>query len=106
MGNLDFTEAVGFFKSFSTELNPGDTFLVGIDSTKSKEQVELAYDDRNHTTQAFILNGMDAVSRLLAKSKYTGAANFSKDTFSYVHRFNPQDGCHEVRILSKLRIFA
>lgn len=99
IGNEDFEGAVNFLKSFSDKLIPGDTFLIGIDSTNIGSDVELAYGDRHHTTESFILNGMDAASRLLEKAGYTNTKSFSSNAFEYVHRYNAEGGCHEVGII-------
>lgn len=98
IGNEDFPGAIQFLKNFSDSMNVGDTFLIGIDSTRSKAEVELAYGDRHHITEAFILNGLAAVRRLLEAAGYSEAQAFSPEAFEYVHRFNPADGCHEVSL--------
>ena len=96
IGNFTRSEAKDFLTSFVDEaMNVGDTFLIGVDCTNDKDQVELAYGDPEGITARFILNGLDHVKRIFQKN---GEATdiFDQSNYTYLHRFNQKQGCHEV----------
>jgi len=83
LGNFTRQEAADFLKSFAEEgLQPQDSFLIGIDST-------------SNVTERFVLNGIAHIESIFAENNVK--TNFKSDKFTYVHRFNVTEGCHEVR---------
>ena len=101
LGNFTRQEAADFLRQYAEEgMKPGDTFLIGIDSTDDAALIETAYGDPAGVTEAFILNGVDNASRILSEA--TGKPNdLAGNKFNYVHRYNVTEGCHEAYIQAK-----
>lgn len=65
IGNLHPSEVPGFLRQLAAQLHPGDHFLVGVDTVKSPERLEAAYNDSQGITAEFNLNVLAHINREL-----------------------------------------
>lgn len=77
IGNLEPDERVAFLRQVRALLEPGDSFLLGVDLVKSEEALNAAYNDAQGVTAAFNLNLLSFLDRELG-------ADFVPDAFQHV----------------------
>jgi L-histidine Nalpha-methyltransferase len=65
IGNYRPHEAVSLMRAIAAALRPGDHVLLGADLKKSREELELAYDDPGGVTAAFNRNVLARINREL-----------------------------------------
>ena len=65
IGNFDTDDALNFMKNSRSLLKLGDGFLIGIDLHKSKDKLELAYNDTDGITADFNLNILNRINNEL-----------------------------------------
>ncbi len=65
IGNYEPTEAYSLLRTISDALAPGDALLLGTDLKKSRDVLELAYDDPGGVTAAFNRNILARINREL-----------------------------------------
>ncbi|GAA5905979.1 hypothetical protein JCM5296_001307 [Sporobolomyces johnsonii] len=95
IGNFTREEAVEFLKGI--DLATGDTMLIGIDGCDNGPEIEVAYNDPEGVTRAFILEGVDQAGKCLHPDLEAGAGLCSQN-FEYVNRWNGEIGRHEAYI--------
>ncbi len=61
IGNMEVQDALAFLKGCSGWLNPGDSFLIGVDLKKDPSVLERAYNDSSGVTAKFNLNLIDRI---------------------------------------------
>jgi len=87
LGNLNPQECDLFFKQITGAMQLGEYFLLGVDlqksSTKSRGQLEAAYNDAQGVTAEFNLNMLEHLNR-----KFNG--NFQSDRFYHKAIYNDQ----------------
>ncbi len=86
IGNYERNEAVGLLRSIATALRPGDALLLGIDLKKSRQELELAYDDPCGVTAAFNRNVLARINRELGGS-------FDLQTFRFLVAYDERRAC-------------
>lgn len=97
IGNYSREEGADFLKKISDEaMTVGDTLLIGIDGCDDGPRIEKAYNDSLGVTRAFILNGVEHVSRILGDE-----VGLKKDQFEYANRYNSREGRHEAYLKAK-----
>ncbi|MBC8164975.1 MAG: L-histidine N(alpha)-methyltransferase, partial [Bryobacteraceae bacterium] len=84
IGNFARSSIVPFLSEIQTRLEPGDSFLIGVDLLKSVAQLTLAYDDPAGVTAAFNRNLLSRINRQLN-------ANFRVACFDHEARWNPAE---------------
>lgn len=65
IGNLDSAEVHAFLRHLAAHLQPGNHFLVGVDTVKSPDILEAAYNDSRGVTAEFNLNILAHINREL-----------------------------------------
>lgn len=89
IGNLDRPAAAAFLRDICAKgMNPGDTFLCGIDRRNASKDIALAYDDPSGVTRDFILEGLDNVNTIF------GTTVFDRAGFAYVSEYQEEEGRH------------
>ncbi|MFQ5504449.1 MAG: L-histidine N(alpha)-methyltransferase [Planctomycetota bacterium] len=86
IGNFDRTEAVSFLEGVCSLIAPGDGLLLGIDLTKDRSVLELAYDDPGGVTAEFNLNLLARINRELG-------GDFDLGAFRHVATHDEELGC-------------
>ena len=81
IGNLDETRAPAVLRSFVERMQPGDSFLLGVDLVKDASVLERAYNDSEGVTAAFNKNVLAVVNRELD-------ADFDLDRFRHYARYD------------------
>ncbi len=89
LGNFEPGEAVRLLRRISRRLHPGDRFLLGADLRpgpgKSRERLELAYNDPAGVTEEFSRNLLRVLNRELG-------ADFDLGAFRYVSVYDDEHG--------------
>jgi L-histidine N-alpha-methyltransferase len=96
IGNFDRPAADDFLRQVRSELEPGDSLLLGTDLEKEINLQLLAYDDPAGVTAAFNLNLLARVNRELG-------ANFQLREFRHLALWNEQDRRIEMHLQSRRR---
>ena len=91
VGNLHPSSVPGFFAAAADALEPGDTFLVGIDLVKDVAVLEAAYDDAAGVTAEFNRNLLRVVNARLG-------ADFDPESFDHVAFFARAEEWIEMRL--------
>jgi L-histidine N-alpha-methyltransferase len=65
IGNLHPDRRAALLAAITATLEPGDSFLLGVDLVKDGARIEAAYNDSQGVTESFVRNGLDAVNREL-----------------------------------------
>ncbi len=94
LGNFDPLEAVRFLKDIHSKAGPDGQLLIGIDTKKSPEVLNCAYNDAAGVTAAFNLNLLNRIRRELAAD--VDVANFSHNAF-----YNEDLGRIEMHLVSR-----
>jgi L-histidine N-alpha-methyltransferase len=95
IGNFAPDERTAFLGSLRAGLEPGDSFLLGIDLVKDPERLVAAYDDRAGVTAEFNRNVLHVINRELD-------ADFRPDCFDHVARWNADQEWIELLLRSRL----
>ncbi len=89
LGNFAPAGATRLLRRVAQELRGGDHFLLGVDLRpgpgKSRERLELAYNDAAGVTEEFSRNILRVLNRELG-------SDFDLDAFRYVSFYNPDEG--------------
>jgi L-histidine N-alpha-methyltransferase len=89
IGNFEPAGAVGLLRRIAGKLRNGDRFLLGVDlrpgPRKTRERLELAYNDPAGVTEAFSRNVLRVLNRELG-------ADFDLDAFAYVSFYDEEHG--------------
>ena len=83
IGNFDRESATSFLKDLPLRPGSGDSLLLGLDHDNSKEEIELAYNDRKGITKEFIMQGLKEAGNVLGKGDL-----FENGKWEYVNRYN------------------
>ena len=81
IGNMGEDETISFLQSISENMKPDDRLLVGFDMVKTRETVEVAYNDSMGVTAEFNKNILNVVNNGLN-------ANFDPSHFDHLAFFN------------------
>ena len=81
IGNMGEDETISFLQSISENMKPDDRLLVGFDMVKTRETVEVAYNDSMGVTAKFNKNILNVVNNGLN-------ANFDSSHFDHLAFFN------------------
>ncbi len=86
IGNISPDEVVGFLAKVARTLGVEGQLLVGVDTKKSTEKLEAAYNDSEGLTARFNTN-------LLRHLNQTLQADFVVEQFTHQARYNESEGC-------------
>lgn len=91
VANMDREDSAAFLRHFP--MNPGDTWVIGIDRRKDAFKIWRAYNDSQGVTRDFELNGLMNVNRIL------GSEEFKDGDWEYVGEYDAVGGCHEAWVV-------
>ena len=91
LGNLEPEEAIDFFSSISSLLQPGDGMLIGVDQRKDDAILHAAYNDAQGVTAEFNRNLLRRLNRDLH-------GTFSVDSYEHVAFYNQAAGRIEMHL--------
>ncbi|MFP6834764.1 MAG: L-histidine N(alpha)-methyltransferase [Pseudomonadales bacterium] len=95
IGNFRPDEAVDFLVKVIRTLGPASRFLVGVDTKKSTEALEAAYNDSQGLTAQFNENMLQHLNVKLQ-------ADFDVDQFTHQARYNEDEGCIQMFLESSV----
>jgi len=87
IANMDREDSAKFLQRFP--MNPGDTWVIGIDRRNDAFKVWRAYNDSEGVTRDFELNGLRNANRIL------GNEEFKDGEWDYVGEYDADGGRHE-----------
>jgi EasF-like predicted methyltransferase len=87
IANMDREDSAEFLQRFP--MNPGDTWVIGIDRRKDAFKVWRAYNDSEGVTRDFELNGLRNANNILGKEE------FKDGEWDYVGEYDAEGGRHE-----------
>jgi uncharacterized SAM-dependent methyltransferase len=87
LANMDREDSAAFLQGFP--MNPGDTWVIGIDRRKDPFKIWRAYNDSQGVTRDFELNG------LVNANKIIGTEAFKQEDWDYVGEYDAIGGRHE-----------
>lgn len=93
LGNFFPEDRQAFLAAVSDLLQPGDTFLLGVDLVKDQAELVAAYDDAQGVTAAFNLNVLNVVNRELG-------ADFDLSAFAHVALYDQRSDWIEMHLRS------
>jgi L-histidine N-alpha-methyltransferase len=93
IGNFGPAERKRFLADLVSDLEPGDSLLLGTDLVKDVSRLEAAYDDSAGVTAEFNLNVLNVINRELA-------ADFDTDRFEHRAFFDTDNEWIEMRLRS------
>lgn len=96
MGNFMPEERARFLASVRERLEPGDTFLLGVDLVKDPAELVAAYDDAQGVTAQFNLNVLAVINQELQ-------ADFDLARFAHVAAYDEERQWIEMRLRSLQR---
>ena len=100
IGNLHpVVELPAFLRALARQLEPDDTFLVGLDLVKDEARLHAAYNDSAGVTAEFNRNILRVVNTELG-------ADFDPQAFEHVAFYNPQDAWIEMRLRARRPVTA
>jgi len=82
LGNFKRGEDAEFLRSLPLTAGK-DTLLLGLDHDNGREEIELAYNDPQGHTRAFIMNGLKVAGMALGDESM-----FSEENWEYVNTYN------------------
>jgi L-histidine Nalpha-methyltransferase len=94
IGNFHPPDMLGFLQEVRHALRPGDTLLLGADLVKSRERLELAYDDPLGVTAAFNKNILLRINRELG-------GDFDLTAFDHRAIWNEGESRVEMHLVSR-----
>lgn len=95
IGNFEPQEALRLLRRVCAGLNPGDSFLLGVDLAKNENTLLDAYDDAAGVTAAFNRNILVRLNRELD-------ANFDPQAFAHCAVWNPGKSRIEMHLVSRV----
>jgi L-histidine Nalpha-methyltransferase len=95
IGNFAPDERARFLAALRSGLQPGESFLLGVDLVKDPERLVAAYDDREGVTADFNRNVLRVINRELD-------ADFRPDCFDHVARWNAEQEWIELLLRSRI----
>jgi len=96
IGNMRQPNAELFLQRVAKLVGPNGGVLIGVDLQKDKDVLELAYNDPEKRTEAFIFN-------ILVRANKDLNANFIIKNFRYHSFYNEAKGCVEMHLISKIK---
>jgi L-histidine Nalpha-methyltransferase / hercynylcysteine S-oxide synthase len=87
IANMDREESSEFLKQFP--MNPGDSWVIGIDRRNDAFKIWRAYNDSQGVTREFELNGLRNANKIL------GSEVFKEGDWEYVGEYDVVEGRHE-----------
>jgi len=87
VANMDRQDSAAFLQRFP--MNPGDSWVIGIDRRKDGLKVWRAYNDSQGVTREFELNGLRNANKIL------GREEFKEGDWEYVGEYDAVQGRHE-----------
>lgn len=94
VGNLTRREAIALLKQWRARLGASGLMIVGVDLKKDPGLIELAYNDSQGVTAAFIQN-------VLARANREAGADFDIGAFRYEGAYDEEDGCVHMHLVSR-----
>lgn len=94
IGNLNHREATALLKQWRARLGSSGLMVIGVDLKKDRGLVELAYNDNQGVTAAFIRN-------VLTRANRECEADFDVDAFRYDAHWDEDDGCVRMHLVSR-----
>jgi dimethylhistidine N-methyltransferase len=94
IGNLNHREAIALLKQWRARLGSSGLMIVGVDLKKDPGLIELAYNDNQGVTEAFIKN-------VLARANKEANAGFDLDAFRYEAFWDEDRGCMRMNLVSR-----
>lgn len=94
IGNLTPREATALLKQWRARLGSSGLMIVGVDLKKEPRLIELAYNDDQGVTAAFIQN-------VLTRANRECDADFDVNAFRYEGRYDPDEGCVRMQLVSR-----
>lgn len=94
IGNLKRREAVALLRQWRARLGSNGMMIVGVDLKKDRGLIELAYNDSQGVTAAFIQN-------VLTRANRECEADFDINGFHYEARYDEDDGCVRMDLISR-----
>ena len=91
MGNLHPDRVPAFLRALARQLEPGDSFLVGLDLVKDEARLHAAYNDAAGVTAEFNRNILRVVNTHLG-------ADFDPESFEHVAFYDPENAWIEMRL--------
>jgi len=95
IGNFEPAEARSLLRRVRASLNPGDSFLLGVDLVKDEATLLAAYDDATGVTADFNLNVLDRLNRELD-------AEFYLESFEHRAVWNAAKSRIEMHLASRI----
>jgi dimethylhistidine N-methyltransferase len=93
IGNFEPAESARLLRRLRSQLEPGDSLLLGVDLVKEESVLVRAYDDASGVTAAFNKNVLVRLNRELG-------ADFNHDAFAHRARWNPAHSRMEMHLES------
>jgi len=87
VANMDREDSAAFLQRFP--MNPGDSWVIGIDRRKDAFKVWRAYNDSQGVTREFELNGLRNANKIL------GSQEFKEGDWEYVGEYDAVGGRHQ-----------
>jgi L-histidine N-alpha-methyltransferase len=94
IGNLNHREAIALLKQWRARLGSSGLMIVGVDLKKDPRLIELAYNDNQGVTEAFIKN-------VLARANREASTDFDIEAFRYEGRWDEGDGRMRMNLVSR-----
>lgn len=94
IGNLNHREAIAILKQWRARLGSSGLMIIGVDLKKDPGLIELAYNDDQGVTEAFIQN-------ILTRANREAEANFDTEAFRYEANWNEDAGCVRLSLISR-----
>ena len=88
---MDREDSAAFLQKFP--MNPGDTWVIGIDRRKDAFRIWRAYNDSQGVTREFELNGLRNANKIL------GSEEFKDGEWEYVGEYDAVNGRHEAWVV-------
>jgi L-histidine Nalpha-methyltransferase len=93
IGNISREESIRFMNGCAGFMDPGDSFLLGIDMVKDIDVLERAYNDNRGLTSDFNRNILNSVNT-------HASTDFDPDVFEHIAFFNREKGRIEMHLRS------
>jgi dimethylhistidine N-methyltransferase len=94
IGNLNHREATALLKQWRARLGSSGLMIVGVDLKKDPGLIELAYNDNQGVTEAFIKN-------VLTRANREANADFDCEAFRYEGHYDEDEGCVRMNLVSR-----
>ena len=85
LGNFPRGDDAAFLQSLPLRPGSGDTILLGLDHDNDPKDIEVAYNDPQGITEAFIMNGLKGAGQVLGDENL-----FIENKWAYVGRYNKE----------------